>query len=61
MLTWALVFFVVAICAASFGRAGVAAGAAAIAPFLFSVFVVLIVASLIVHGARSASRGRPPL
>lgn len=61
MLTWALFFFAVAIIAAIFGHAGIAAGAAAIAQFLISVFVVLIVVSLIVHGARSASRGRPPL
>lgn len=61
MLYWALMFFIVPIIAAIFGFTGIAAGAAAIAKLLFFVFVVLFVVSIIMHGVRSASRGRPPL
>lgn len=61
MLSWALTFFIVAIIAAIFGFTNIAVGAAAIAKFLFFVFVVLFILSLIMHGVRSASKGDPPL
>jgi uncharacterized membrane protein YtjA (UPF0391 family) len=46
-LSWALGFFVVAIIAAIFGFGGIAAGAADIAQFLFWLFVILFVVSLV--------------
>jgi uncharacterized membrane protein YtjA (UPF0391 family) len=48
MLSWALGFFIVAIIAAIFGFTGIAAGAANIAQFLFWLFVILFVISLVV-------------
>lgn len=52
MLYWAAVFFVIALAAGVLGFGGLAAGAAEIAKILFFVFIVLFVASLIVHGTR---------
>lgn len=49
MLTWALIFFVIALVAAMFGFTGIAAGAAVIARFIFFIFVVLVVLSLLFH------------
>jgi uncharacterized membrane protein YtjA (UPF0391 family) len=43
MLRWALIFLVIAIVAALFGFTGIAAGAAAIAKFLFGLFLLLCV------------------
>jgi uncharacterized membrane protein YtjA (UPF0391 family) len=48
MLSWALGFFIVAIIAAIFGFGGIATGAANIAQFLFWLFVILFVVSLVV-------------
>jgi uncharacterized membrane protein YtjA (UPF0391 family) len=48
MLQYAAVFFVIAIIAAVFGFTGIAAGAASIAKFLFLIFIVAAVISLIV-------------
>ena len=42
MLSWALTFFIVALVAALFGFTGIAAGAAAVAKFLFFLFVGLL-------------------
>ena len=47
MLTWAVIFFIVAIVAAVFGFGGIASAAAGIAQVLFWVFVALFVISLI--------------
>jgi len=55
MLTWALVFLIVAIIAAVFGFSGIAAASAAIAKILFIIFLVLFVLSLIFGLVR-----RPP-
>lgn len=49
MLTWALIFFVVALVAALFGFTGLAVGAAAVARFLFFLFVLLLVLTLLFH------------
>ena len=46
MLTWAVIFFIVAIVAAVFGFTGIAAGAVQIARILF-LFVLLFIISLI--------------
>lgn len=46
MLTWALIFFIVAIIAALFGFTGIAANAVAIARVLFFIFIVLFLISL---------------
>lgn len=47
MLSWALGFFIIAIIAAIFGFSGIAGAAASIAQFLFWVFVILFIGSLI--------------
>jgi uncharacterized membrane protein YtjA (UPF0391 family) len=47
MLRFALGFFIVALIAALFGFGGIAAGAVEIAKFLFYVFIVLFVVSLL--------------
>jgi uncharacterized membrane protein YtjA (UPF0391 family) len=60
MLSWSLMFLIVAIIAAVFGFSGIASGAAAIAQVCFFFFLVAFVASLIWHlllGRRSS----PPL
>jgi len=57
MLRWSLIFLVVAIVAAVFGFGGIAASAVGIARILFTVFVVLFLASLIFG---LISGGRPP-
>lgn len=61
MLGWAITFFIVALIAAVFGFGGIAAGAATIAKFLFFLFVVLFLVSIVMHGVRSAAGGKPPL
>jgi uncharacterized membrane protein YtjA (UPF0391 family) len=48
VLSWALGFFIVAIVAAVFGFGGIATGAANIAQFLFWLFVILFIVSLVV-------------
>jgi uncharacterized membrane protein YtjA (UPF0391 family) len=58
MLSWALIFFVVAILAAVFGFGGIASASAGIAQILFFIFLVLFVVSLIMGMAR---RGGGPL
>lgn len=58
MLSWALIFFVVAIIAAIFGFGGISIAAAGIAKILFFVFLVLFLVSLVMSLAR---RGGPPL
>ena len=58
MLSWALIFFVVAIVAAIFGFGGISIAAAGIAKILFFVFLVLFLVSLVMSLAR---RGGPPL
>jgi uncharacterized membrane protein YtjA (UPF0391 family) len=57
MLSWALIFFVVAIIAAIFGFGGISIAAAGIAKILFFVFLVLFLVSLVMSLAR---RGGPP-
>jgi len=47
MLKWALIFFLVTVVAAVFGFTNVAAGAQAIAKFLFFLFVVLFLIVLV--------------
>jgi uncharacterized membrane protein YtjA (UPF0391 family) len=56
MLYWALIFFVVALIAAAFGFGGIASASAGIAQILFVIFLILLVASLVMH---FFSRGRP--
>jgi len=59
MLGWALVFFIVALVAAVFGFGGIAVAAAGIAKFLFFVFVVLFLASLVLHLVSGGRAARP--
>lgn len=49
MLNYAITFFVIALIAAVFGFTGIAAAASSIAQFLFMIFVVLAVATLLLH------------
>jgi uncharacterized membrane protein YtjA (UPF0391 family) len=53
MLSWALMFLVIAIIAAIFGFGGIAGTAATIAKILFVIFLILFLISLIM------GRGRP--
>ena len=52
MLHYAVIFFVIALIAAVFGFAGIAAGAAGIAKILFFVFLSRAVVSFIANTAR---------
>lgn len=54
MLTWALIFLVVALIAGAFGFWGVASAATGFAKILFVVFLVLFLGSLIVNMAGRA-------
>jgi uncharacterized membrane protein YtjA (UPF0391 family) len=56
MLYWAVVFLIIALVAALFGFGGIAAAAVGIARFLFFLFVVIFVVTLILGLAR---RRRP--
>jgi len=47
MLSWAIMFLIVALIAAVFGFGGIAEGASTIAQILFFVFLVLFVVSLL--------------
>jgi uncharacterized membrane protein YtjA (UPF0391 family) len=59
MLGWALAFLVISLIAAVFGFGGVAVAAAGIAKFIFFVFLVLFLASLILH--LFSGRRAPPV
>ncbi|WP_186063379.1 DUF1328 domain-containing protein [Burkholderia gladioli] len=48
MLKWALIFAAIAIVAGLFGFTGIAAGSAAIAKFLFGLFLVLCIVFLVI-------------
>jgi uncharacterized membrane protein YtjA (UPF0391 family) len=50
MLSWAILFFILALVAAFFGFSGIAASASGIAKVLLLLFVVGFVISLILHG-----------
>lgn len=52
MLSWAITFLVIALIAALFGFTGIAAGASTIAQFLFGLFLVLFLVSLILGAVR---------
>lgn len=56
MLSWAAIFFVLALIAAIFGFGGIASASAGIAQILFFLFLVLFVGSLILRLARGSSR-----
>jgi uncharacterized membrane protein YtjA (UPF0391 family) len=60
MLSWALVFFVIAIVAALFGFGNIAAGAATIAQILFVIFLVLFLVALIAGLVNSGRSRRIP-
>ncbi len=53
MLSWAVVFLIVAIIAAIFGFTGIAGTAVGIAKILFAVFLVLFLISLILGRRRT--------
>jgi uncharacterized membrane protein YtjA (UPF0391 family) len=56
MLTWAIIFAVIAIIAGGLGFSGVAAGAATIAKVLFGIFLIIaaILFVMILFGAGAA-------
>jgi uncharacterized membrane protein YtjA (UPF0391 family) len=56
MLSWAVVFLLIALVAAFFGFGGIATASAGIAQILFFVFIALFVIALIAN----AVRGRAP-
>jgi uncharacterized membrane protein YtjA (UPF0391 family) len=49
MLSWALIFFALAIVAGIFGFGGIASASAGIAQILFVIFLVLFIGSLILR------------
>jgi len=51
MLKWSAVFLIIAIIAGILGFTGIASGAATIAKFLFGIFLVLFVVTLLIGGA----------
>lgn len=61
MLSWALVFFIIAIIAAVFGFGNIAAGAAGIAQVLFFIFLVAFVIALVAGLVTGRSARRPPV
>lgn len=56
MLTWAFVFFVLALLAGFLGFGGIAFAAAGIAKLLFFLFVILFIGSLILRFTQNADR-----
>ena len=54
MLTWAVIFFVIALVAALFGFTGIVSGAVQIAQVLFFIFLVVFIVTLIAGLARRA-------
>lgn len=58
MLSWAVVFFLIAIVAAVFGFSGIAEAAAGIAQILFFIFIVLFIISVFFGAFRGK---RPPM
>lgn len=52
MLHYTIVFFVIALIAALFGFGGIAASAVGIAKVLFSIFIVLAIASFVFGSMR---------
>ncbi len=55
MLSWIVIFLVLALVAALFGWGGIASGAAGIAQVLFFVFLALLVISFVVRAVRGES------
>ena len=54
MLTWALIFLVIALVAGALGFTNIAAGAATIGRVLFGIFLVVFVVLLILSFAHTA-------
>ena len=59
MLSWALVFLVVALIAGLLGFTSIAGAAVGVAKILFFVFLVLFVVSAIMHMVRGRRSGKP--
>lgn len=58
MLYYAVVFLIIALIAGALGFGGIAGASVGIAKILFTIFIILFVATLIFGGIR---RGRGPL
>lgn len=56
MLSWSIIFFIIALVAALFGFGGIASAATGIAKILFFIFIVLFIISFVIQ----LSRGRKP-
>ena len=52
MLTWVVIFLIIAIVAAIFGFGGIVEAAVDIAKFIFFIFIVLFIISLVMHLGR---------
>lgn len=55
MLSWAVIFFVVALIAAIFGFGGIASASAGIAQILFLIFLALFAATMIARALKDTS------
>lgn len=60
MLSWPLAFLIIVILAALLGFSGIAGPAAWTAKLLFSLFLLLFLASIMVRRKRPAQRERSP-
>ncbi len=58
MLTWALIFFIIALVAAVFGFTGIAAVAAGAARIIFFIFVVLFLIALVFNFRLNQTAGK---
>ena len=56
MLSWSIIFFIVALVAALFGFGGIASAATGIAKILFFIFLILFIVTFVMQ----LSRGRKP-
>ena len=56
MLYWSLIFFIIAIIAAIFGFGNIAAGAETIALWLFWIFIIIFLVTLILGLVRRGPR-----
>ena len=59
MLTWTIIFLVVALIAGVLGFGGIAGASMGIAKILFFIFLVLFVVSLVMHLVRGRGVGGP--
>lgn len=54
MLTWVVIFLIIALVAALFGFTGIMVAAAGIAKVLFFIFLILFLVALVLHLVRGS-------